>query len=356
MVHRAWRRRTCASSALAAIADDALDPALGPGAHRRHDRQPARLVHLAPARLGRADPGARLHRVRPGRAHARHWSNRPPRSSTLRRRRVVRAAARGVRARRTGLRVLRRQRRSSARSNILDVWFDSGSSHEAVLPFREDHRWPADLYLEGSDQHRGWFHSSLLVGLGTRGRAPFDQVLTHGFVMDEDGRKMSKSLGNTVVAAGRHQAERRRDPAPVGVDGRLPRGHPHRQGDPDAHRRGLPEDPQRAARAGRQPLRLRPGRRPRRRWRSSKRSTAGCWRNTPTWPAKILKAYDDYDYPTMFQLANQFITVDLSAFYVDVTKDRMYTSAPARPAAAPARPPCSRSSTGWRACWRRSCR
>ena len=79
------------------------------------------------------------------------------------------------------------------------MWFDSGSSHEAVLPFREDHRWPADLYLEGSDQHRGWFHSSLLVGIGTRGRAPFDQVLTHGFVMAEDGRKMSKSLGNSIA-------------------------------------------------------------------------------------------------------------------------------------------------------------
>ena len=83
--------------------------------------------------------------------------------------------------------------------NILDVWFDSGSSHEAVLPFRDDHHWPADIYLEGSDQHRGWFHSSLLVGVGTRGRAPFNQVLTHGFVMDENGRKMSKSLGNTTA-------------------------------------------------------------------------------------------------------------------------------------------------------------
>ena len=68
-----------------------------------------------------------------------------------------------------------------------------------MLPFREDHHWPADIYLEGSDQHRGWFHSSLLVGVGTRGRAPFNQVLTHGFVMDEQGRKMSKSLGNTTA-------------------------------------------------------------------------------------------------------------------------------------------------------------
>src|SRR5262245_33348069 len=82
--------------------------------------------------------------------------------------------------------------------NILDVWFDSGSSHEAVLSVRPDLSWPADLYLEGSDQHRGWFQSSLLVGLGTRGRAPFREVVTHGFIVAEDGRKMSKSLGNSI--------------------------------------------------------------------------------------------------------------------------------------------------------------
>ena len=68
-----------------------------------------------------------------------------------------------------------------------------------MLPRWKELRWPADIYLEGSDQHRGWFHSSLLVGIGTRGRAPFDQVLTHGFVVDEQGRKMSKSLGNTIA-------------------------------------------------------------------------------------------------------------------------------------------------------------
>ena len=83
--------------------------------------------------------------------------------------------------------------------DILDVWFDSGSTHAFVLEERPDLKWPADLYLEGSDQHRGWFHSSLLESCGTRGRAPYDAVLTHGFVMDEDGRKMSKSLGNTVT-------------------------------------------------------------------------------------------------------------------------------------------------------------
>ncbi|MFC5584320.1 isoleucine--tRNA ligase [Nitratireductor kimnyeongensis] len=83
--------------------------------------------------------------------------------------------------------------------DILDVWFDSGSTHTFTLEDRPDMKWPADVYLEGSDQHRGWFHSSLLESCATRGRAPYDTVITHGFTMAEDGRKMSKSLGNTVV-------------------------------------------------------------------------------------------------------------------------------------------------------------
>ncbi len=83
--------------------------------------------------------------------------------------------------------------------DILDVWFDSGSTHAFTLEGRGDLKWPADLYLEGSDQHRGWFHSSLLESCGTRGRAPYDAVLTHGFTLDEQGRKMSKSLGNITA-------------------------------------------------------------------------------------------------------------------------------------------------------------
>ncbi|MGE5537404.1 MAG: isoleucine--tRNA ligase [Gemmatimonas sp.] len=83
--------------------------------------------------------------------------------------------------------------------DILDVWFDSGSTHAFVLENRPELKWPASLYLEGSDQHRGWFQSSLLESCGTRGRAPYDAVLTHGFVLDEQGRKMSKSLGNVVA-------------------------------------------------------------------------------------------------------------------------------------------------------------
>jgi isoleucyl-tRNA synthetase len=82
--------------------------------------------------------------------------------------------------------------------DILDVWFDSGSSHAAVLGRRADLPWPADVYLEGSDQHRGWFHSSLLIGVGTRGAPPYRQVITHGFTVDAQGKKISKSLGNDV--------------------------------------------------------------------------------------------------------------------------------------------------------------
>jgi len=83
--------------------------------------------------------------------------------------------------------------------DIVDVWFESGCTHAFVLEQRPELKWPASLYLEGSDQHRGWFHSSLLESCGTRGRAPYDAVLTHGFTLDEQGRKMSKSLGNVVA-------------------------------------------------------------------------------------------------------------------------------------------------------------
>jgi len=83
-------------------------------------------------------------------------------------------------------------------TDIVEVWFDSGSTHAYVLEKRKDLKWPASMYLEGSDQHRGWFHSSLLESCGTRGRAPFDSILSHGFVVDGKGLKMSKSLGNII--------------------------------------------------------------------------------------------------------------------------------------------------------------
>ena len=84
-------------------------------------------------------------------------------------------------------------------TDTMDVWFDSGSTHYSVLKQRHELAWPADLYLEGSDQHRGWFQSSMLTGCATMGRAPYKQLLTHGFVVDQNGRKMSKSIGNVVA-------------------------------------------------------------------------------------------------------------------------------------------------------------
>lgn len=97
-------------------------------------------------------------------------------------------------------------------TDTMDVWFDSGSSWAAVLQKREGHSLPADLYLEGSDQHRGWFQSSLLTSVATRGTAPYSGVITHGFVLDEKGLKMSKSMGNvvdprTVIEGGKNQGE-----------------------------------------------------------------------------------------------------------------------------------------------------
>jgi isoleucyl-tRNA synthetase len=200
-----------------------------------------------------------------------------------------------------------------------------------VLPFREDHRWPADIYLEGSDQHRGWFHSSLLVGIGTRGRAPFNQVLTHGFVMAEDGRKMSKSLGNSVspqdvIKQGGAEILRLwasmvdyREDIRIGKEILTRTTEAYRKirnvlrvlvanlYDFDPAEDRVPVD--RLEEVDR--------------WMLAKYADVA---------TKIIEAYDAYDYPTVFQLANQFITVDVSAFYVDVTKDRMYTFGAKSPA------------------------
>jgi len=209
-------------------------------------------------------------------------------------------------------------------NNILDVWFDSGSSHEAVLPADANLTWPADMYLEGSDQHRGWFHSSLLIGLGTRGKAPYRQVLTHGFVVDEQGRKMSKSLGNTVApqeVIKQSGAEILRlwvSMVDYGEEVRL--GPEVLARVVDAYRKFrnvlrvllgnlFDFDPRSDAVPPSRMLEID-------RWAMARYADVA---------AKILKAYDQYDYPTIYQVVNAFITVDLSAFYVDIAKDRMYT-------------------------------
>jgi len=207
--------------------------------------------------------------------------------------------------------------------DILDVWFDSGSSHEAVLPFRPELRWPADTYLEGSDQHRGWFQSSLLVGLGTRGRAPFNQVVTHGFVVDEDGRKMSKSLGNTIapqdiikqsgaeiirlwVAMVDYREEVRLGKQ---IIARVVEAYRKIRNtlrylasnlyDFDPADRVAPELLEEVDRY------------------ALDRYAAAA--------TTVVEAYERYDFPIIFQTITQFATVELSAFYADVSKDRLYT-------------------------------
>ncbi len=119
--------------------------------------------------------------------------------------------------------------------DILDVWFDSGSTHAFVLRDRADGSEDgiADLYLEGTDQHRGWFHSSLLQSCGTNGRAPYRGVLTHGFTLDAKGIKMSKSLGNTIVPDAVVKQYGADISAALGGSDGLHGGSAHRAGDPE---------------------------------------------------------------------------------------------------------------------------
>ena len=210
--------------------------------------------------------------------------------------------------------------------DILDVWFDSGSSHEAVLPFRKELTWPANIYLEGSDQHRGWFQSSLLVGLGTRGRPPFREVLTHGFLIDVDGRKMSKSLGNTIAPqevikeSGAETLRLWIASSDYREDPRV--GKQILQRVVEAYRKirntcryllaNLYDfDPARDM----VPLAA---------MEEVDRYALARYGEVAT---DVLKAYDAYDFPAIFQRLNQLTTVDLSAFYADVSKDRLYTFA-----------------------------
>jgi isoleucyl-tRNA synthetase len=214
--------------------------------------------------------------------------------------------------------------------DILDVWFDSGSSHEAVLPFRPELTWPADLYLEGSDQHRGWFQSSLLVGLGTRGRPPFREVLTHGFLIDVDGRKMSKSLGNTI----------------------LPQEVIKESGAEVLRLWVAMSDFREELRVGRQILArvVEAYRKIRNTLRYLVSNLYDFDPVTDAVPASglreidryalarygsaaqgVLEAYAEYQFPVIFQRLNQLATVDLSAFYADVSKDHLYTLAPTSP-------------------------
>ncbi|MBP7000752.1 isoleucine--tRNA ligase [Amaricoccus sp.] len=209
--------------------------------------------------------------------------------------------------------------------DILDVWFDSGSTHAFALRDRDDGVWPADLYLEGTDQHRGWFQSSLLQACGTRGRAPYKGVLTHGFTLDENGLKMSKSVGNTVapqdvikqygadilrlwVAQTDYTVDQRIGPEILkGVaDGYRRLRNTLRfllgalDGFEPAEKLGLDEMPELE------------------RWVLHRLAELD---------GAVREGYAAYDFQGLFQALFQFATVDLSAFYFDIRKDALYCDA-----------------------------
>jgi isoleucyl-tRNA synthetase len=212
-------------------------------------------------------------------------------------------------------------------TNILDVWFDSGSSHEPVLNHGKWPKlhWPADLYLEGSDQHRGWFHTSLLTSMGTHGSAPYKSVLTHGFVLDGKGEAMSKSKGN-VIAPADIIKEYGADVLRLWVASEDYRNDVKLSKDiltrvAEAYRRirntmryllGNVADFNPAADAVPYDDLLEIDK-----WILHELYQVN---------AAILKAYEDYEFHRIFHFATQFCVVQLSSVYLDVTKDRMYCS------------------------------
>ncbi|MEZ5857773.1 MAG: isoleucine--tRNA ligase [Geminicoccaceae bacterium] len=209
--------------------------------------------------------------------------------------------------------------------DILDVWFESGSTHAFVLEQRPELKWPADLYLEGSDQHRGWFHSSLLESCGTRGRAPYDAVLTHGFVVDAKGEKMSKSKGNVLSPIDlmkTHGADILRlwtVSADYAEDIRI--GKEILDGIGDNYRRL------------RNTLRYALGNLAG--FREVERLPCDRMPELERWVLHRLAELDDlvrscnasYDFPRLYGAIHHFCAIDLSAFYFDVRKDSLYCDA-----------------------------
>lgn len=212
-------------------------------------------------------------------------------------------------------------------NDILDVWFDSGVSHAAVLEYRDYLKWPADLYLEGSDQHRGWFHSSLLTAVGTRGAAPYKAVLTHGFTVDAEGRKMSKSVGNVIApneVIKKHGAEILRlwvSASDYRDDIRISENILKQLS--DAYRRirntarymlGNLFDFDPAVDAV-----------PRESMKEIDRYALCKLQDVIQ---KARKSYELYEFHTIYHTLHNYCTLDLSAFYLDVLKDRLYTAPP----------------------------
>ncbi|MCU7959512.1 MAG: isoleucine--tRNA ligase [gamma proteobacterium symbiont of Bathyaustriella thionipta] len=211
-------------------------------------------------------------------------------------------------------------------SDTLDVWFDSGSSHACVLDRRAELQRPADLYLEGSDQHRGWFQSSLLTSVAMNGQAPYQQCLTHGFTVDADGRKMSKSLGNVMqpqkVVKNLGADIIRLWVAATDYRGEMNVSDEILKRTADAYRRirntarfllsnlhGFEVDQHLLA--ADQMLQLD-------RWLVARAAQL---------QQEIMAAYDDYQFHLIYQKIHNFCIVELGGFYLDIIKDRQYTCA-----------------------------
>ncbi|MNI26536.1 Isoleucine--tRNA ligase [compost metagenome] len=209
----------------------------------------------------------------------------------------------------------------------MDVWFDSGSSHVAVLETRPELQWPADLYLEGSDQYRGWYNSSLITGVAVRGQSPYKSILSHGFTLDGEGRKMSKSLGNTIdpnqvcdrlgadilrlwVSSADYQADQRISDNILNQTTEVYRKirntlrfllgnltHFNPDTDKVAYEQMTELDQFALIRLNKL-------------------------------IERVTKAYEDYEFHVVYQSIHHFCAIEMSSFYLDVIKDRLYANAP----------------------------
>jgi isoleucyl-tRNA synthetase len=210
-------------------------------------------------------------------------------------------------------------------NNILDVWFDSGVSHAAVLEERENLSRPADMYLEGSDQHRGWFHSSLLTSVGRTGKAPYKSVLTHGFVVDEKGHKMSKSVGNVVAPDSIIKQ--------YGADVlRLWVASADYTGDVSISNNIIKQLSD-AYRRIRNTCRFMLGNfsdfdviKDMRSINEMSELDRFILHRLHYVVKRCIDSYEKYEFHTIYHTLHNFCTVDLSAFYLDIIKDRLYTS------------------------------
>jgi isoleucyl-tRNA synthetase len=212
-------------------------------------------------------------------------------------------------------------------NDIMDVWFDSGSSHMAVLDARPELQWPADLYMEGSDQYRGWYNSSLITGTAVRGKSPYKAILSHGFTLDGEGKKMSKSLGNTVdpnkvcnslgadilrlwVSSVDYQADMRISDNILSQITEVYRKIRNTLRFLLSNLTGFDPAVDRVSEDQLDEL---------------DRFTLG---QLDQMSEKVLAAYESYEFHIVYQSVHHFCAIDLSALYLDIVKDRLYASSP----------------------------